>query len=39
MRFGLRKPLGVGLGLAAIGLALFTLAPVDGSYVSTSCPA
>ena len=32
MRFGIRKPLGVGLGLAALGLLLFARAPVDGSY-------
>ena len=33
MRFGIRKPLTVGLGLAAASLALFSQAPVDGSYV------
>ena len=32
MRFGLRKPLGLGLTLAAIGLALFVRAPVDGAF-------
>ncbi len=31
MRFGIRKPLAVGLGLAAAGLALFARAPVDGN--------
>ena len=33
MRFGLRLPLAVGLGLAAAGLALFAGAPVDGSFI------
>ena len=33
MRFGIRTPLTVGLGLAAASLALFSQAPVDGSYV------
>ena len=33
MRFGIRPPLAVGLGLAAVSLALFSRAPVDGSYV------
>ena len=33
MRFGIRPPLTVGLGLAGASLALFSLAPVDGSYV------
>jgi EmrB/QacA subfamily drug resistance transporter len=32
MRFGIRPPLTVGLGLAAASLALFSRAPVDGSY-------
>ncbi|MET0542717.1 MAG: MFS transporter [Variovorax sp.] len=31
MRFGIRLPLAGGLLLAAVGLALFTRAPVDGS--------
>jgi EmrB/QacA subfamily drug resistance transporter len=31
MRYGIRKPLGVGLSLAAVGLLLFARAPVDGS--------
>ncbi|RZI77219.1 MAG: DHA2 family efflux MFS transporter permease subunit [Variovorax sp.] len=31
MRFGIRPPLAGGLALAAVGLALFTRAPVDGS--------
>jgi EmrB/QacA subfamily drug resistance transporter len=33
MRFGIRRPLGTGLLLAATGLALFVRAPVDGSYI------
>jgi EmrB/QacA subfamily drug resistance transporter len=38
MRFGIRKPLAVGLWLAAIGLALFARAPVDGSFVADVLP-
>ncbi|TCC12137.1 DHA2 family efflux MFS transporter permease subunit [Kribbella soli] len=33
MRFGPRRPLIVGLSLIVVGLALFTQAPVGGSYV------
>ena len=33
MRFGIRKPLTVGLSFAALGLLLFARAPVDGSLV------
>jgi EmrB/QacA subfamily drug resistance transporter len=33
MRFGARTTLIPGMGLIAVGLALFALAPVDGSYV------
>jgi EmrB/QacA subfamily drug resistance transporter len=32
MRFGLRVPIAVGLGLAAAGLALFAVAPVEGNF-------
>jgi EmrB/QacA subfamily drug resistance transporter len=32
MRFGLRWPLVLGLGCAALGLALFARAPVDGGF-------
>jgi EmrB/QacA subfamily drug resistance transporter len=32
MRFGIRVPLAAGLALTAAGLALFALAPVDGSF-------
>ena len=38
MRFGIRKPLGVGLLLAGAGLALFAFAPVDGSFGSHVLP-
>jgi EmrB/QacA subfamily drug resistance transporter len=38
MRFGLRKPFAAGLTLAAIGLALFTRAPVDGNFVVDVLP-
>ncbi|MBJ2155441.1 DHA2 family efflux MFS transporter permease subunit [Variovorax sp. IB41] len=38
MRFGIRKPLAVGLWLAAIGLALFARAPVNGSFVVDVLP-
>ncbi len=32
IRFGIKPPLVTGLGLAAVGLALLALAPVDGSF-------
>lgn len=32
MRFGIRLPMAVGLVIAGVGLALFSLAPVDGSF-------
>jgi MFS family permease len=38
MRFGLRVPLTVGLGLAAASLALFAAAPVDGAFVRDVLP-
>ncbi|HEU4977511.1 MAG TPA: DHA2 family efflux MFS transporter permease subunit [Solirubrobacteraceae bacterium] len=38
MRFGIRPPLGVGLLIAAVGLALLARAPVDGSYVTDVLP-
>jgi len=38
MRFGIRKPLAVGLWLAAIGLALFARAPVNGSFAVDVLP-
>jgi EmrB/QacA subfamily drug resistance transporter len=38
MRFGIRLPLGTGLLLASIGLALFARAPVHGSFVIDVLP-
>jgi len=38
MRFGIRGPLAAGLLLAAAGLALFALAPVDGNFVAHVLP-
>ncbi len=38
MRFGIRVPLATGLLLAAVGLALFARAPVDGSFVMDVLP-
>ena len=38
MRFGIRRPLAVGLGLAGIGLLLFARAPVDGTFVVDVLP-
>jgi EmrB/QacA subfamily drug resistance transporter len=38
MRFGIRVSLAAGLALTAAGLALFALAPVDGSFASHVLP-
>jgi EmrB/QacA subfamily drug resistance transporter len=38
MRYGVRLPLAVGLGLAAVGLLLFARAPVDGNFVVDVLP-
>jgi EmrB/QacA subfamily drug resistance transporter len=38
MRFGIRKPLAVGLLLASAGLALFARAPVDGTFTADVLP-
>src|SRR5438105_3004084 len=38
MKFGVRKPLGTGLLLAAAGLLLFARAPVHGSFVVDVLP-
>jgi EmrB/QacA subfamily drug resistance transporter len=38
LRFGVRRPLGIGLGLAAGGLVLLSRAPVGGSFVSDVLP-
>ncbi|AND71126.1 hypothetical protein ATSB10_36720 [Dyella thiooxydans] len=39
MRFGIRRPLAVGLAMAAIGLALFARAPLDGRFAIDVLPA
>jgi EmrB/QacA subfamily drug resistance transporter len=39
MRFGIKRPLAIGLGLAAIGLLLFARAPVGGSFLVDVLPA
>ena len=38
MRFGIRLPIAVGLLLAAAGLALFALSPVNGSFTAHVLP-
>jgi EmrB/QacA subfamily drug resistance transporter len=38
MRFGIKPPLVTGLGLAAGGLGLLALAPVDGNFVANILP-
>lgn len=38
MRFGIRGPLAIGLLLAALGLALFARAPVDGHFAADVLP-
>ena len=38
MRYGIRKPLAVGLSLAALGLLLFARAPVDGNFIVDVLP-
>jgi len=38
MRFGLKAPLGTGLALAGLGLALLVRAPIDGNYVVDVLP-
>jgi EmrB/QacA subfamily drug resistance transporter len=38
MRFGLRRPLAAGLLLAAAGLVLFALAPVEGRFLTHVLP-
>ncbi|HEX3142297.1 MAG TPA: MFS transporter, partial [Rhizobacter sp.] len=38
MRFGIRRPLGVGLLLGALGLLLFARAPAGGSFVVDVLP-
>jgi MFS family permease len=38
MRFGIRLPIAVGLLLAAVGLGLFSLAPVNGNFSTHILP-
>jgi MFS family permease len=38
MRFGISRPLAIGLGLASAGLALFIRLPVDGSFLVDVLP-
>jgi EmrB/QacA subfamily drug resistance transporter len=38
MRFGIRRPLTIGLLVASVGLALFARAPVDGSFLVDVLP-
>jgi len=38
MRFGIRRPLAVGLLIASAGLALFAFAPVDGNFSAHVLP-
>ncbi len=38
MRFGIKLPLAAGLLLAAVGLSLFALSPVDGNFVAHVLP-
>jgi EmrB/QacA subfamily drug resistance transporter len=38
MRFGIKRPLAVGLGLASIGLLLFARVPVDGNFLVDVLP-
>lgn len=38
MRFGIRLPLAIGLGVAALGLALFAFAPVHGEFLPHVLP-
>jgi len=38
LRYGIRRPIWFGLGLAAVGLGLFARAPVDGSFLVDVLP-
>jgi MFS family permease len=38
MRFGIRAPLAIGLGLATVGLSLLARVPVAGSFVGDVLP-
>jgi EmrB/QacA subfamily drug resistance transporter len=39
MRFGIKRPLGLGMALIALGLLLFARAPVDGGFTADVLPA
>ena len=39
LRYGIKRPLGAGLVIASIGLALFARAPVGGSFATDVLPA
>ncbi len=39
MRFGARAMIIAGVGVAAVGLAIFSLTPITGSYLTTTFPA
>jgi len=39
MRFGIKSPIVIGMGLIAVGLLLFARAPVDGSFLVDVLPA
>jgi MFS family permease len=39
MRFGLKRPIVIGMGLISLGLLLFARAPVDGSFAVDVLPA
>jgi EmrB/QacA subfamily drug resistance transporter len=39
LRFGIKKPLGLGMALIALGLLLFARAPVDGAFSTDVLPA
>jgi EmrB/QacA subfamily drug resistance transporter len=38
MRFGIRGPIALGLGLSGLGLGLFAVSPVDGSFAPHVLP-
>jgi MFS family permease len=38
MRFGIKRPLAIGLSFAALGLVLFARAPLDGSFIVDVLP-
>ena len=38
VRFGVKKPLAIGMGMVSLGLITFALAPVDGSFLLNVLP-